>query len=219
MSNIDILKSNEHDLGIKDFLGYSFEMSNIEVLKKHGLYKHVVFRNFKNPHLWKRQKGFGVDMVLKVNDVSVYIEESYCQHDYAYRTSWFEKCRLARFSKYPLSDNWHMRILLTNKPNNFNGVSDLAKNYGIQIMSINDLLKFARSLLACSNSLLSGNSVSSNCLLDYCSYHCNSNTTKSLNNINNVYAYEEQLDKLLSQDQITTIEEAFRHVKLKLEAT
>jgi len=225
----------EHTLGIKDYLGYSLEMANIEVLKKHGLYKYVVYRNPKNPFLWKRKKGFGVDMVLKVNDVAFYVEESFCQHDYSYRERWFTECRLTRFSKYPLSDNWHMRILLTNRLHNFNGVSDLAKKHGIQIMSINDLLTTIRKTQnrrdflckLCSNGLCRcgrcgscdcGDSCNSN-LLDYCSYYSNSNvtykdTTKQIEKY--VYTYDKLLLQIQQYVELTNLSHVEDYFKQRL---
>ena len=128
----------------RDLLGYNFEMPNIEVLKKSGLYKHVVYRNPENPRLWKRKRGVGVDMIIKIGYYTFYIEESFCSKDYYYRRRWFEGCRLPRFKGYP-NDKLHLHIILTNKPRNFDSVKDLAKEHGIQIMDLNDLLTLIRS--------------------------------------------------------------------------
>jgi len=120
-------------------------MGNIEVLKKHGLYKYVVYRNPKNPMLWKKKKGMGVDMVLKRNGYAVYVEESFCGSEYPFRKNWFEKCRLPRFKGYR-SDAYHIKVILTNKPRNFESVKQLAKQHEIRILTVNGLLRLIRSL-------------------------------------------------------------------------
>lgn len=50
-----LIEQAQQTLWSRDFLGYSFEMGNIEVLKKHRLYKYVKYRNPKKPHSWKRR--------------------------------------------------------------------------------------------------------------------------------------------------------------------
>lgn len=149
-----LFEEAEKVLAIRDFLGYQFEMGNIEVLKKYKLYKYVVFRNPKQPHLWKRQKGKGVDMVIKVGGYALYIEDSFCSHDYYYRSDWFIKCRLKRFENYR-SDSRHIRLILTNKPRNFRGVNQLAQANGIQIITINGLLQKLRDILCTVSSNIS----------------------------------------------------------------
>ena len=141
----ELIEQAQQTLWSRDFLGYNFEMGNIEVLKKHGLYKYVVYRNPKNPILWKKKKGMGVDMVLKRNGYAVYVEESFCGSEYPYRKNWFEKCRLPRFKGYR-SDAYHIKVILTNKPRNFESVKQLAKQHEIRILTIRGLLRLIRRL-------------------------------------------------------------------------
>jgi len=131
-------------LASKDLLGYNFEMSNIEVLKKYKLYTYVKFRNPKKPRLWKRKKGVGVDMVIKIGYMTYYLEDSFCSKEYYYRKNWFLKCRLPRFHNYP-SNETHVKIIWTNKPQNFESVKDLAETFHIQIMSTNQILNLIRN--------------------------------------------------------------------------
>lgn len=146
MSQLDqLLTEAESYLWSRDFKGYKNEMTNIEVFKDKGLYKYVKHRNPKNPKLWKKKKGLGVDMVIKCNDTHnyeyvFYIEESYCNSEYYYREAWFRKCRLPRFRNYPDSDRFHYKIILTNKPQNFKGVEHLAIENQITILNLNQLL-------------------------------------------------------------------------------
>jgi len=129
-----------YTLGFKDLLGYNFEMGNLEVLKSHNLFKHVNFCNSSNQWQWKTKIGKGVDLVMKIEPYTLYIEESYCGSDYKYRQLWFEKCRIPRFFNYP-HDKYHVHIVLTNKPNNFSSVKTR-----IKIMDINALLHYISKL-------------------------------------------------------------------------
>lgn len=129
-----------YTLGFKDLLGYNFEMNNLEVLKSHKLLKHVNFCNSSNQWQWKTKIGHGVDLVLKIEPFTLYIEESYCSHDYKYRQSWFERDRNPRFANYP-NDKYHVHVILTNKPNNFSTIKTHKR-----IMDINALLHYISKL-------------------------------------------------------------------------
>jgi len=138
----------QRTLWSRDFSGYSHEMANIEVLKKHGLYKYVVYRNPKNPRLWKRKKGVGVDMVVKVGDHAVYVEESFCSKPYYYRLSWFIESRLKRFEHYP-NDSFHHWVIWTNKPQNFQNeaIQKICNQKNIKIVNTNGILKLIYKLI------------------------------------------------------------------------
>lgn len=131
-------------MSTRDVQGFSFEMTNLEVLRAHGYTKFVTFHNPSDMFRWKRQIGRGVDVVLSIDGVTYYIEESFCSHDYSYRASWFFKSRLERFRNTPESDSTHKRILLTNRWKNFEGISKLLSRFGLLLLTIDMLL----SLLA-----------------------------------------------------------------------
>lgn len=139
------LEDARKSLWSNDFLGYKFEMLNLAVLKKHGYGKYITYKNPKDPSQWKRKKGVGVDLIITMLGFVFYIEESFCTHNYPYRQNWFTKCRLPRFSTYK-SDNKHIRVLLTNKPQNFSSVTQQAKQNNIIITTLNQLLTRLRKL-------------------------------------------------------------------------
>jgi len=216
----------------RDFEGYDFEMGNIEVLRKHKLYKYVVYRNPKKPRLWKKKKGIGVDMVIKVGYYTFYIEESFCGADYHYRRKWFEKCRLPRFESYP-NDKLHRHIILTNKPRNFNPVKDPAKEHDIQIMNINglltlirsstkppdfvvkNLLEYVKELEVNSSSIRSvGSSSTSLVSLDELKAHITTPINKSSNNIEHVYANDEAIREYAMDLVFNVLKETRKRKKL-----
>lgn len=136
--NLDFDKLT-HYLASLDYQGYSFEMDNIEVFRSHGLYRYIKYRNPKNPVLWKRTKKMGVDMVIKVGNFTFYVEIRFNSTDYKQRTKWFYDSCLPRFKNYP-ADNTHIRLLLTNKPNNYSSVQSELQTNAIRVVTINELL-------------------------------------------------------------------------------
>lgn len=198
----ELIEQAQQTLWSRDFLGYSFEMGNIEVLKKHGLYKFVKYRNPKKPYSWKRKKGIGVDMVLKVHDYTVYVEESYNGSSYPYRKSWFKESRLPRFKGYP-RDEFHLWVLLTNKPRNFNSIKELAEEHETQIMNINGLLKLVRNLIK--KSTERSFTIPSSTLSDYLSSNSNTVTVRvgvksnKSRQIEHVYAYDKGVEKTIER--------------------
>ena len=215
----ELIEQAQQTLWSRDFLGYSFEMGNIEVLKKHGLYEYVKYRNPKKPYSWKRKKGIGVDMVLKVHGYTVYIEESYNGSSYPYRKSWFEKSRLPRFKGYP-RDEFHLWVLLTNKTRNFNSVKELAEEHETQIMNINGLLKLIRNLIK--KSTERSFTIPSNTLSNYLGPNSSNTVTVRVGvqsnkskQIEDVYAYEDWVSKMTeTMTEIDFIEDSDVHEKL-----
>jgi len=87
--------------------------------------------------------GMGVDLIMVIGAVTLYTEESWCSHDYSYRQAWWNKCRVQRFNQY-VSDKHHIHVVLTNRPQNFRGVSTGV----IRLLSISQLLGLVHSLLS-----------------------------------------------------------------------
>jgi len=81
-----------------------------------------------------------------------------------FRSAWFTDCRLSRFANYPIGDTFHKRILLTNRPNNFNSVKTIAQQNSVFVYSITRLLTLLNTL-----------------------------TKTIVNTENNVYAYDREL--------------------------
>jgi hypothetical protein len=130
----------------RDRLGYNFEMSNLSALKQYKLSKYIEFCNPKDFPQWKRKIAHGVDLVLKVFNIVLYIEESFCSKVYTYRINWFKKCRLPRFEGYPQNKN-HIHIILTNRLSNFSHVKNLAQFFNTIILDFNQLLQYIRELV------------------------------------------------------------------------
>jgi len=180
----------EKELWSRDYLGYTFEMRNIEVLRQYGFYKFLDYHNPKEPYAWKRKKKVGVDMILKVHDYTIYVEETYNSARYYFRRKWFDDSRIPRFKGFP-HDNFHLWIVLTNRPRNFNSVKEYAENLGIQIVNINGLFSLIRDLINKTLERISSTHSSS-------THNSNTLTTSLSNNkhttSNNVYPYEETLE-------------------------
>jgi len=137
-------------LSSRDKLGFNFEMSNLEGLRQHHLYRYVKFRNPKNPYAWKQKIGDGLDLVLKIGDYTLYLEESFCSSSYPYRQAWFNKSRLVRFKNYPKPDKFHLYLLLTNLPENFEHVN----THNIQVINYSQLIQLINNLVNTTTNLI-----------------------------------------------------------------
>lgn len=133
-------------LAYKDKIGQGYEIRSLYRLISDGFKKYIVFHNPVNPEEWKRTKGHGVDLILKVGKYTIYVEEAFCSRDYTYRTSWFIKEKLSRF-KLIKESKYSYRIILSNRPWNFNVVKELAKFLGIVIYHYTQLVIFLRRLI------------------------------------------------------------------------
>ncbi len=127
-------------LGWKDQKGYDFEMELLRSLKDAGLGEFIVYHNPVEPYEWAHTKTVGVDFQLKIGKFRFYVEASYCDTPYHYRRRWFTKCRVARFRDCPKPDSTTSWVLVTNRPENFNSVSDLSQEYSITILPIQQLI-------------------------------------------------------------------------------
>jgi hypothetical protein len=127
-----------------DSLGYGFEMANLECLKGYGYGKYIVYSNPSNTYAWKRKRGYGVDLILKLGEHTYYVEEGFCSYSYKLSQSWFMKSRVSRFRDYP-SDAYHHQIIVTNKPHNYSGVFFTYSNLSsILVVTIDYLLQTIR---------------------------------------------------------------------------
>lgn len=130
----------------RDQMGYDFEIKEIlPKLIEAGLSEYLK-HNPIDPFEWSHTKTIGVDFELKICDYELYIEASYCKKPYHYRNKWFTKCRIPRFENCPKPSEFVYWIVLTNRPENFNSVKDLANEYSITIMSIDNILSLITNL-------------------------------------------------------------------------
>ena len=173
-------------LAIRDLMGYNMEFEDKNRFEQAGLSKFLVYCNPANPWAWKRKKQKGVDKIFQIGKHTFYVEESYCNRYYTYRTTWFQKCRLARFQGLP-TDKFSHYIILTNRPENFEAVLPLANNYTITITDIQGLLSLFNHYISNTNL---------------------NNDNNNSNIINNVYAYSEELP--VKEEYLRIIEEFCR---------
>ena len=66
---------------------------------------------------------------------------------YSYRKDWFMKSRIPRFKDCLKPSEYVNWIVLTNRHENFKSVQDLASEYSISIMSIEDILSLISNLI------------------------------------------------------------------------
>lgn len=137
----------EYKMGWKDQMGYDFELKEVlPRLEENGLGEHLTYHNPIDPYEWAHTKTVGVDLILEVGKFIFYVEVSFCSRNYPYRRKWFEKCRIPRFDNCPKPSEYVYWIVLTNRPENFNSVKNLAKEFSIRIMSIDNLISLLTNL-------------------------------------------------------------------------
>ena len=91
-------------------------------------------------------KDSAKDLIIEIGDYKLFIEESCCRKPYHYRRKWFTECRLPRFEGCPKPSEYVYWIVLTNRPENFNSVRELASEYSICVMSIENILSLISNL-------------------------------------------------------------------------
>ena len=133
-----------YQLASRDLLGYNFECENLAILRVNKLTDYIKFHNPLNKRAWKRHKEKGVDLVIKVNGYTYYIEESYQSGPYDYKRSWFKKCRIPRFKGYR-HDNKNIWVNLPSRPESFSRVLSLSNQVGIITLSITQLIDKIKS--------------------------------------------------------------------------
>ena len=79
--------------------------------------------------MWKTQIGNGYDFQFTVGQYVIEVENKHCNANYPIRKQWFFDSVLPRFRCKP--NKYHIRVLLTNKPKNYNSVR--AENFTAQI--------------------------------------------------------------------------------------
>lgn len=138
----------KYKMGWKDQLGYDFEIKEVlPKLEEAGLGEYIKYHNPIDPYEWSHTKTIGVDFELEIGDYELHVEASYCKKPYKYRRKWFTKCRLSRFEDCPKPSEYVYWIVLTNRPENFNSVKELASEYSITIMSIENILSLITKLI------------------------------------------------------------------------
>jgi hypothetical protein len=144
---------NNYKMGWKDQLGYDFEIKEVlSKLEEAGLGEYIKYHNPIDPFEWTHTKTVGVDLKLEIGDNKLFVEVGYRSKPY-YRRKWFVRDRLPRFEGLPAPSEKVLWILLTNDPENFRGVKELASEYSISILSIDDLLSLISKLTISNNQL------------------------------------------------------------------
>ncbi|MGA2523612.1 MAG: hypothetical protein ABSF65_05605 [Candidatus Bathyarchaeia archaeon] len=141
-----------YKMGARDQMGYNYEI--LEVLPKLievGFGEYIVYHNPVDYFKWAHTRTVGVDMEMQVGDCRLCIEMSYCSKNYYYRRAWFTKCRLTRFRNCPKPDSHTYWILLTNRPENFNPVKEIAEQFSICIVGIDELMELIINLKSNNN--------------------------------------------------------------------
>lgn len=228
-------------LGFLDKKGFDFEMENLTTLedlaKQYGF--RITYHNPKEPHKWKRTKGFGTDLTLEVENLEgytyrIHTEESFQSRPYHYRRSWFFNSRLSRFKNKPHGrfDIW---VLLVNQTYNFNGLTQTAKKVHVHIFNLNQLVDcikrlshstFRRKFGSVVHSAIR-DAIPSPSAIPYTvtvvpdtvtsipivNNHSNNDTTRT----NNVYAYSNKMDidrHTVSSNPVIALLQEARRIKL-----
>jgi hypothetical protein len=140
----------KYKMGWKDQIGYNYEINEVlPKLEEAGLGEYITYHNPIDPYEWSHTKTVGVDFELEIGKYKYFVEASYCKTAYPYRRKWFMDCRIPRFRDCPKPNEFVYWIVLTNRPENFNpkSVQELAKEYSISIMSIDNLLSLITNLI------------------------------------------------------------------------
>lgn len=110
--------------------------------------KYLIFCNSSNPDEWVKHVEGGADKIYRIGTEYYLVEDSSCTKSYTYRTRWFQKCRIPRFtnpanSQYvplPLSSPHVHQIVLTDRLSNFSCVNKfVAQAAGVAILDVNQL--------------------------------------------------------------------------------
>ncbi len=127
-------------------IGQGYEVRNLYRAISEGFKKYIAFHNSINPVEWLKNRGKGVDMIFQIGKWTVNVELSFCGKKYTYRTAWFIKQKFSRF-KDVKDGKYVINLVVTNRPENFNVVKDLAKFLGIKIYHHSQLIMLIRKLI------------------------------------------------------------------------
>ncbi len=130
-----------------DTIGINQEYSIFKKTQAKKLSKYLTYHNSWIPHLWKRERGVGVDFIFTVGSYKIYVENKHCEADYPIRTQWYLDSVKPRFQDCHIADKFHIHVLLTNRPQNYNSVIDLAQADKIQICGFSQLEQLIQLLL------------------------------------------------------------------------
>lgn len=136
--------------------GHGYEIKEtLPKLIEFGLEANIIYHNPIDPFEWKHTRKKGVDLILRVGKYLLYIEMTCLSAHYSYRTEWFLDSRIPRFEGYPKPSEFVYWIVLTNKPETIKtkSVQELASEYSISILSIEDVLSLITKLTITNNQL------------------------------------------------------------------
>jgi hypothetical protein len=139
-------KANYH-MGWKDEMGYQYEINQVlPTLLEAGFGQYIINHNPTDYYQWGHTRTVGIDLEMKVGSYTLCIEVSYCSKQYHYRRKWFTKCRIPRFKHCPLPNSQTYWIVLTNRPENFNPVKEIADQFSISVMGLDGLINLISNL-------------------------------------------------------------------------
>jgi len=81
-----------------------------------------------------------VDLIFKIGPFNLYVEVRNNTHDYPIRTNWFIDSSVPRFRNVEF-DYFNKRIILTNRPQNYESVEKLAEKFAISVMNFEELIR------------------------------------------------------------------------------
>jgi hypothetical protein len=132
-----------------DLLGYNFEMPCLDRLEIEGFGDSITYQNPRDQYQWKRTRGKGIDAQITICEYTIDIEFSYMSNDYWYREQWFTDSRIPRFRNSQDSNQFHLNVIVANRPQNYDSVKYLAHQScgGIFILSLEQLIELLKSIL------------------------------------------------------------------------
>lgn len=152
-----------YKMGWKDEMGYNHEIHEVlPKLVEVGYGQYIINHNPTDYYEWAHTRTIGVDLEMQISSYKLCIEISYCSKQYYYRREWFTKCRVPRFRDCPKPDSHTYWIILTNMPENFNPVQEIAAEYSISIMGLNQLISLIAKLQSNINNNNLSNIISNN---------------------------------------------------------
>jgi hypothetical protein len=129
--------------------GFSGEVDSYHQILQYGYAENLTFHNNLNYKDWKHKLQKGVDFILETEFFVFLIENSYCSYNYPYRTQWFLDSRVPRFEHALQYQQEHLRhgkpiirIILTNRPQNFKSVQQIAESKRISVMDVKTLINY-----------------------------------------------------------------------------
>jgi len=146
--------------------GFSGEIDSFNQFLQYGYAESLTFHNSLDYEDWKHTLQKGVDFILETPHFIFLIENAYCSYNYTYRTQWFLDSRVPRFEhalEYQQEFLKHgkpiIRIILTNRPQNFSLVQPLAESKGIFVMDVKTLISYIDYTINVLSTLTNNNNI------------------------------------------------------------